>query len=102
MDFDLSEDQLALGAAARDLLDDLASPARVRAHTETDDAWSVDLWAAMVDQGWLALEQPEAGGGLGLGAIEVAVLVEEMGRHAAPAPYVSTVLALDALAAAGE
>jgi len=74
----------------------------VRAHTGTDDAWSVDLWAAMVDQGWLALEQPEAGGGLGLGAIEVAVLVEEMGRHAAPAPYVSTVLALDALAAAGE
>ena len=30
MDFELSEDQQALGEAARDLLDDHASPARVR------------------------------------------------------------------------
>jgi alkylation response protein AidB-like acyl-CoA dehydrogenase len=34
---------------------------------------------------------------VGLGAVEVAVLSEELGRHAAPAPFVPTVLALDAL-----
>ena len=34
---------------------------------------------------------PEAQGGLGLGTVEVAVLLEELGRHAAPAPFASTV-----------
>ena len=45
-----------------------------------------------------AIELPEADGGIGLGAVEVAVLAEELGAHAAPAPFVSTVLALDAFA----
>jgi alkylation response protein AidB-like acyl-CoA dehydrogenase len=102
MDFDLTEDQLALRSGANDVLEDLASPARVRAHTGTDAAFDSALWGAMVDQGWLGVEVDEAAGGLGLGSVEVAVLVEELGRHAAPAPFVPTVLALDALVAAGD
>jgi alkylation response protein AidB-like acyl-CoA dehydrogenase len=98
MDFDLSDDQLALRDGARELLDDLASPTRVRAQTETDAALDATLWRAMADQGWLGIEVAEAEGGVGLGAVEVAVLAEELGRHAAPAPFLSTVLALDALA----
>jgi alkylation response protein AidB-like acyl-CoA dehydrogenase len=102
MDFDLTEDQFALRAGASELLDDLASPARVRAHTTTDAPFDRALWRAMVDQGWLGVEVDEPGGGLGLGSVEVAVLVEELGRHAAPAPFVPTVLALDAFAGAGD
>jgi alkylation response protein AidB-like acyl-CoA dehydrogenase len=102
MDFDLSEDQLALRAGAADVIDDLASPARVRAHTQTTAPYDRALWSAMVDQGWLGVELAEADGGLGLGAVEVAVLTEELGRHAAPAPFVSTVLALGAFAEAEE
>ena len=44
MDFDLTEDQLALRAGASDVLDDLASPARVRAHTTTDAPFDRALW----------------------------------------------------------
>jgi alkylation response protein AidB-like acyl-CoA dehydrogenase len=102
MDFDLTEDQLALRAGANDVLDDLASPARVRAHTGTNAPFDPALWTAMVDQGWLGVEVGEGTGGLGLGSVEVAVLVEELGRHAAPVPFVSTVLALDALGTAGD
>jgi alkylation response protein AidB-like acyl-CoA dehydrogenase len=102
MDFDLTEDQLALRSGANDVLDDLASPARVRAHTTTDAPFDPALWSAMVNQGWLGVEVDEDRGGLGLGSVEVAVLVEELGRHGAPAPFVPTVLALDALAGAGE
>ncbi len=102
MDFDLTEDQLALRSGASDVLDDLASPARVRAHTTTDHAFDGALWRAMVDQGWLGVELDENTGGLGLGSVEVAVLVEELGRHAAPVPFVPTVLALDAFAHAGD
>jgi alkylation response protein AidB-like acyl-CoA dehydrogenase len=102
MDFDFSDDQLALRDGARELLDDLASPERVRAHTTTDAAFDAGLWTAMVGQGWLGIELREADGGVGLGSIEAALLCEEVGRHAAPAPFVSTVLAIDALARAGE
>ena len=102
MDFDLSDDQVALRDGARDLLDGFAAPERVRAHTASGDAYDRALWDAMVEQGWLAIETPEDRGGVGLGAVEVAVLVEELGRHAAPAPFVPTVLAVDALARAGE
>ena len=57
----------------------------------------------MADQGWLGIEVPEdRRWGVGLGTVEVAVLCEELGRHAAPAPFVSTVLAIDAFRAAGD
>ena len=102
MDFDLSDDQLALRDGARDLLDDLASAARVRTHTTMNDAFDAALRRAMADQGWLGIEMAEADGGVGLGFVEAAILAEELGRHATPAPFVSTVLALDALTRAGD
>ena len=52
VDFDLSDDQVALRDAARDLLDKLAPPERVR----QADGFDADLWRAMVDQGWLDVE----------------------------------------------
>ena len=102
MDFDLSDDQISLRDSARDLLDNYASAARVRAHTESHDAYDSALWNAMVDQGWPAIEVAEAHGGVGLGTVEAVLLAEEVGRHAAPAPFVPVVLALDALMQAGE
>jgi alkylation response protein AidB-like acyl-CoA dehydrogenase len=84
------------------VLDDLAASARVRAHTTTAAPYDAGLWGAMVEQGWLGVELAEGDGGLGLGAVEVAVLCEELGRHAAPAPFVPTVLALRTFAEAGE
>jgi alkylation response protein AidB-like acyl-CoA dehydrogenase len=102
MDFDLSDDQIALRDGARELLDRLAAPARVRTHVGSDAAYDAALWAAMAEQGWLGIEIDETRGGVGLGAVEVAVLCEELGRHLAPVPFVSTVLAIDAFAAAGD
>jgi len=101
VDFDLSDDQLALRDGARELLDDLAGPGEIRAFSEQGAPFDPRLWAAMIEQGWLGIDTPESGGGLGLGTVEVAVLLEEVGRHAAPAPFLPTVLALAALRRAG-
>jgi alkylation response protein AidB-like acyl-CoA dehydrogenase len=101
MDFDLSDDQLALRDGARELLDGLAPPTRVRTVVDAGGGIDDGLWKAMVEQGWTAVEVPEERGGLGLGAVEVAVLLEEIGGHVAPAPFASALLALDALARAG-
>ncbi len=113
MDFELSSDQQDLRAAAVNLLDDLASPERVRgfvgpgliglqapgaAQTAGPGAgFDHTLWSAMAEQGWMAVERPADEGGLGLSLVEVAVLCEELGRRAAPVPYLETVTCLDAL-----
>jgi alkylation response protein AidB-like acyl-CoA dehydrogenase len=101
VDFDLSEDQLALRDGARELLDDRATPARVRAVAAGPERLDRQLWAAMVDQGWLAIAVPEADGGVGLGTVELAILLEQVGAHVAPVPFLPGVLAIDVLRAAG-
>jgi alkylation response protein AidB-like acyl-CoA dehydrogenase len=49
------------------------------------------LWAQMVELGWPALTVPEEAGGLGMGPVELAVVLEELGRALAPGPFVPTV-----------
>ncbi len=49
------------------------------------------LWAQMAALGWPALTIPEDHGGLGLGMVELAVVVEELGRVDAPGPFLATV-----------
>jgi alkylation response protein AidB-like acyl-CoA dehydrogenase len=92
VDFELSEDQLALRKAAEDLLTAMAPTSRVRQVGDDADHFDRSLWAAMSEQGWTAIELPADDGGLGLGAVEVSVLCEALGRHLAPAPYLGTVL----------
>jgi alkylation response protein AidB-like acyl-CoA dehydrogenase len=101
VNFDLSDDQEALRGGARELLAGLAAPERVRVVVEAGGGYDRDLWAAMVEQGWPGVALAEENGGLGLGTVEVAVLLEEIGRHAAPAPFASTVLAAEALVDGG-
>jgi alkylation response protein AidB-like acyl-CoA dehydrogenase len=100
MDFDLSEDQVALRDAASALLATRCAPTRVRAVSGEVPPIDAELWAAMADQGWAAVEGRETDGGLGLGTVEVAVLCEELGRHLAPVPFGPTVVARAALAGA--
>ncbi len=102
MDFELTADQEALRSAAAELLADHASPAAVRAFVGEDNTaepppFDPGLWSAMAAQGWLGVEETSAAGGLGAGLVEIAVLCEQVGRHCAPAPFLSTVLALACL-----
>jgi alkylation response protein AidB-like acyl-CoA dehydrogenase len=48
------------------------------------------LWSQMVALGWPALTVPEEYGGLGLGMVELAVVIEELGRVTAPGPFLAT------------
>ena len=98
MDFDLSVDQSALQEEARRFLDSYSGPEQVRAHLATGAPYDVTLWGAMVEQGWPAVAVADDRGGLGLGWVEAVVLIEEVGRHTAPVPYIPQLLALDVLA----
>jgi len=94
MDFELTDDQQELADAVRSVLATACPPAVVRQAYEskaTDDGTAADaLWRQMVGLDWPALSIPEAFGGLGLGSVELAVVVEQLGRAVAPSPFVAT------------
>jgi alkylation response protein AidB-like acyl-CoA dehydrogenase len=52
--------------------------------------------------GYLGLTIPTAQGGQGLGAVELAIVCEEIGYACMPGPYLDAVLAAETLAAAGK
>jgi alkylation response protein AidB-like acyl-CoA dehydrogenase len=101
MDFELSDDQLALRDAAAELLGGFASSAQVRAVVEAGGGLDRKLWDAMLEQGWTGIGVPETRGGLGLGWVELAVLIEQVGSHVAPAPILQQVVALEVLVRSG-
>src|SRR3954453_19855418 len=98
MDFELNEDQQALRGAARELLDGRSSSAQVRAFADSGAAFDAELWKSMVEQGWTGIAVAETEGGVGLGWVEVAVLLGEDGPPGAPAPILQQIGGLDALA----
>src|SRR5947208_14854509 len=73
------------------LFDDMAKPARIREIERTDDAVDADLWAELARSQLLGVALPEDVGGSGHGIMELAVLLEEMGRRTAPVPLISTI-----------
>ena len=97
MDFDLSADQLALRDAAAALLADRCDMAAVRRACD-NGGFDAGLWQAMVEQGWTGIAVPESLGGVGLGTVEAAVLLEQTGAHLAPVPLTQQLIALAALA----
>jgi alkylation response protein AidB-like acyl-CoA dehydrogenase len=92
MDLGLSEDQEMLRKMARDFLANECPKTLVREMEEDDKGYSPELWAKMAEQGWTGLPFPEKYGGVGYSFLDLAVLLEEMGRSCLPGPYFSTVV----------
>jgi len=100
MNFELSQEQLAIKQAARDFL---AAKADLRAVRRQVEAGTYDgaLWDGIRAQGWTGIAIPEAHGGAGLGFVELAVVMEEFGYACAPAPLLSNAAAAILLDHAG-
>ncbi|HEV7176361.1 MAG TPA: acyl-CoA dehydrogenase family protein [Solirubrobacteraceae bacterium] len=100
MDFDLTDDQKDIKRVAKELLAARSSFAKVREAAEAgkyDDA----LWQELRELGWPGIAVAEEHGGQGLGAVELAVLLEELGYACAATPYLSTAVAAAVIQSAG-
>jgi alkylation response protein AidB-like acyl-CoA dehydrogenase len=97
MNFDLTDEQQMLQAAAREFLAARLGSDRIRALAASDDAFSEDLWREIVGLNWPGLMVSEQWGGQGLGTVELAVLMEQVGYALLPGPFLSNVLAANAL-----
>jgi alkylation response protein AidB-like acyl-CoA dehydrogenase len=96
--FAFTAEQEALRAEARRWLEEHYPPERVAELADSEAGWDPASWAGLAELGWLGVSVAEEEGGAGLGFLEEAVLLEELGRALYPGPYFSTVaLALPAL-----
>jgi alkylation response protein AidB-like acyl-CoA dehydrogenase len=102
MEFDLSKPQQLLRDSAREVFARQCPMSRVRALMAGESAFDEELWQTLSDQGWVGLHLPETAGGLGLGLVELAVVVEEMGRACIPGPFLATLWAATLLAHPGD
>lgn len=92
MDFARTAEQEMLRETARRFLDDKAGLDVVRTLMETEEGFDERLWGDIATQGWQAMAIPEEYGGAGFSFMEVAILMEEMGRSLFPAPYLSSIV----------
>jgi len=92
MNLSLSEEQEMLRKMARDFLVDKLPKATVKEIEESEKGYSPELWKEMAGLGWMGLAFPEKYGGSGMSFLDLAILLEEMGRACLPGPYFSTVI----------
>ncbi|HUA96329.1 MAG TPA: acyl-CoA dehydrogenase family protein, partial [Acidimicrobiales bacterium] len=67
-------------------------PSVPRALLESPPGEPSPVWKALAEQGWLGLHVDEEAGGEGFGLVELAVVLEELGRALFPGPLLPTVL----------
>lgn len=82
MEFSLTDEQTMIRDSAESLLADLSDSAAVRAAMQSEVGHDPAVWRTVAEElAWPALAVPEAHGGLGLGPVELALLMEQMGRR---------------------
>ena len=92
MDLGLNETQQMLRTSAREFLEAECPASYVRDMEQDERGYTPQFWDKLAGLGWLGLVFPERYGGSELGFVELAILIEEMGRVLLPGPYFSTVL----------
>lgn len=92
MDFSFTEEQTLLRNTVQSLLSDKYDFDTRRKVAKSADGWRPEIWAQFAELGLLAAPFSEEMGGLGGGAIETMIVMEEFGRHLVIEPYVETVV----------
>jgi len=92
MKLTLTEEQEMLRKTARDFLADKCSKKFVKEMEESETGYSRELWREMAGLGWMGLALPGEYGGGDMNFLDLAVLLEEMGRACLPGPFFSTVV----------
>ncbi|MEU9209329.1 acyl-CoA dehydrogenase family protein [Streptomyces sp. NPDC048415] len=103
MDARFTAEQDEIRRTLRELLVKRCGPEELRAAVRTPTGYDRTLWEALAQQlGLPGLALPEAYGGVGCSATELALVCEESGRALAPSPLLSTdVLAAPLILALG-
>ncbi|MDB5420934.1 MAG: acyl-CoA dehydrogenase, partial [Brevundimonas sp.] len=88
----LDDEQTMLKDTAKGFLADAAPVSHLRKlrDDKNQTGFSRDLWGHFAEMGFTGILVPEADGGLGLGAVEAGIVLEQIGRNLTPSPFLST------------
>lgn len=91
MEFAFSDEQEMIRESAESFLADVSDSAAVRAAMASERGYDPVLWQRLcTEMVWPAIHIPEQYGGLGLGFVELAILLEQMGRRLFCSPFFAT------------
>lgn len=90
MRFGLSSEQEAFQDQISRLLNERSPLDRVREVAADGTGYDERLWSGLAELGAMGILVPEEHGGLGMGAFDAGMILEMLGRFAAPAPYLGT------------
>ncbi|MGB0218898.1 MAG: acyl-CoA dehydrogenase [Sinimarinibacterium flocculans] len=99
MNFELSEEQELMRDSFARFLDAQSSTVRVRAAMPS--GFDAKMWREFAELGALSIRVPEDAGGLGLGLLDAALLMEEAGRTLVSGPLAETLVSAQLLALLG-
>jgi alkylation response protein AidB-like acyl-CoA dehydrogenase len=104
MDFSLTEEQTILRDTTRKFLTQACPPDFVKEMLADEKGYSPTVWRQMAELGWMGLPFEERYGGFGATFLDLALILEEMGRVLLPGPFFSTVVlgGMTIASAAGE
>jgi len=92
MNFDLTEEQQMIMDQTAKFVANETPVSRFRKLRDTERGWEPEMWAKMAEQGWLAIEIPEEQGGFGGNFVDVAIILEQLGRGLVPEPFIASVV----------
>jgi 3-oxocholest-4-en-26-oyl-CoA dehydrogenase beta subunit len=101
MDFSFDDGQELFKRSARKFFETYGDKSVVKEIEASESGFSAALWKGMADLGWMGVLIPPEYDGLGSSLLELAVLLEEMGRAAMPTPFLYNVTATLAILEAG-
>ncbi len=91
MDFERSADQELLAeTVSRFLAEQAPILPYVRDLLDAEIGTTAEVWTGLSDLGVIGLLAPEANGGAGMGMVDLAVVLEAMGRFVHPGPFLSS------------
>lgn len=103
MEFSFTDEQKMIRDTAQAFLAEVSSSNAIRSAMETEQGFDDKIWQRICEEMyWQAIHIPEEYGGMGLGYVDLVVMLEEMGRYLLCSPFFSTVcLGANALMIAG-
>jgi 3-oxocholest-4-en-26-oyl-CoA dehydrogenase beta subunit len=93
VDFSLTDEQQELAGLTARILEDRMTLQHLKARDRSDDWYDLDTWRELAKANVVGVAFPESVGGLGLGFLDLCMVLREIGRNVAPLPAVATLVA---------
>ena len=92
MNFELTEEQQMMVDQAERFVQNDSPVERFRKLRDTERGWEPDMWSRMAELGWLGIAFPEEHGGFGARFVDMALVLEQLGRGLVPEPFIASVV----------